>query len=410
MASGGQFATQDPKVISIFEIIGSYFVDCLYNHLHTSSRASLAGGASLTDEYVRQVQAFTIGAKGDEKCYGDLVQGVHRYFTGITRYTALSFGDFVDRIVGLCVPGSYYRHLRTEDKDELLSSVLCDLVSNLAALVTHPEMLRRVIDERETTPAVTVRMLQDGAINILLTKRAELHNKFLKKAGQARDTVPAGDVREAIRRLVKEKQAALAQVAALERKLRRALARENKLRELVDLLRGARAAQAAKPAAKSQRRGRVTVTEYPDEGDGGEDDADDDYTDEDDYSDEDDDYSDEDDEDEGAGDEEGYGADGPRGGTAPRAPRPEPTQGAKTKRAGRGAPRGRAPGPRARPTKTEAPTIGTSFFKAPLAPPPKGERAKPARGPAAPAQPPAMLSSLLDNVVDADALPDSTDL
>jgi hypothetical protein len=245
MAAG--FASHDPKVLSILEIAGSYQVDCLFNHVYAGARSNLGGGASLTDEYIRRVQAYVLGVKSDERCYGDVVQGLHRYFASTTRYTALSFADFVDRVVGVCIPEDYFRQLTTQDKDEMLGSILCDLVSNLAAFVTRPDALRRVIDEHDRAPAVTIRMLQDEAVRVLLAKRAALHNKFLCKMGQAREHVAmdvVDDMKRALRRLAKEKTEALVQAEEaeeaaghLKKELAAAREREAKLRQLVELLR-----------------------------------------------------------------------------------------------------------------------------------------------------------------------------
>jgi hypothetical protein len=249
------YTGQDPKVISVFEIVSSYFVDCYFNHIWHSARVNLAGGTSLTDEYVRRIQAFITGAKNDPRCYSEVIKGVHSYFTGTTRFTALSFADFVDRIVGVCVPSEYFRQFSAQDKDELLSSVICDLVSNLAAGATKPDMLRRIIDNHTVAPEVTVRMLQDIAVGALIAKRASLHNKFLHKMGQARDSVPLDvveDMKKALRRLVREKAEAVERAEEAEERmeemrddLRKAKQREAKLRELIALIRAGATSGAA---------------------------------------------------------------------------------------------------------------------------------------------------------------------
>ena len=269
------YAGQDPKVISVFEIVASYFVDCYFNHIWHSARVNLAGGTSLTDEYVRRIQAFITGAKNDPRCYSEVIKGVHSYFTGTTRFTALSFADFVDRIVGVCVPAEYFRQFSAQDKDELLSSVICDLVSNLAAGATKPDMLRRIIDNHAVAPEVTVRMLQDIAVGALVAKRASLHNKFLHKMGQARDSVPLDvveDMKKALRRLVREKAEAVERAEAAEERaeglrddLRRAKQREAKLRELIALIRAGATGGAA--AATCRRR---CEDEHADDGGDGE--------------------------------------------------------------------------------------------------------------------------------------------
>ncbi|MCE7958855.1 MAG: hypothetical protein DYH06_13120, partial [Acidobacteria bacterium ACB2] len=260
-------------MISVFEIVGSYFVDTLYNHVYSSARANLSGGSSITDEYTRRVHAYVLGVKNDEQCYGDVVQGVHRFFTGTTRYTALNFADFVDRIVGVCVPDDYFRQFTPQDKDELLSSILCDLVSNLSAFATKPDMLRRIIDEHDRAPEVTIRMLQDAAVNALIAKRSALHNKFLRKAGQARDQVSmdvVDDMKKALRRLVKEKAEAVSRaddaeeaVEDLKRQLREAKTREAKMLKLVALLRQGRDVGPAAAGAGLRVPARETIAEDP---------------------------------------------------------------------------------------------------------------------------------------------------
>jgi len=247
MSSVSKFASHDPKVISVFEVLGSYFVDVFFNHLHHSAKTSTSRGSSVTDEYVRRVQAFVIGVKTDKSCYGRVIQVVHEYFKTTTRYTALSFSAFVDRIVSVCIPEQYFSGFTADEKDEILSSVICDLVSNLASFATKPDVLHKVIDQHTVAPGVTVRMLQDAAVNALISKRAALQNKFLRKMGQARDHVSMDvieDMKKALRRLVKEKVEATSradeaeeEVDSLKSQLKKFKVREAKMHKLINLLR-----------------------------------------------------------------------------------------------------------------------------------------------------------------------------
>ena len=250
------YAAQDPKVISVFEVVASYFVDCYFNHVWHGARTHVSSGRSLTDEYTSRIQAFVTGTKNDPRCYSEVIQGVHSFFIGTTRFTTLSFAEFVDRIVGICVPPEYFRQFSAQDKDELLSSVICDLVANLAAGTTKPDMLRRIIDEHSKTPEVTIRMMQDIAVSSLITKRAALHNKFLHKMGQAREAVPLDvveDMKKALRRLVREKTEAESRASQAEDRadvmkieLKESKQRETKLRKLVELLRSGQASGASR--------------------------------------------------------------------------------------------------------------------------------------------------------------------
>jgi hypothetical protein len=249
MTSQKSNANQDPFICSIFEILSAHITETIYHHIYHSADAQ-RGRTSLTDEYVRHVQAYVIGIKNDERCYGDVVQGIHKYFTINTRYTTLSFADFVDMVVKVCVPEDYFRQFTTQDKDELLSSIVCDLISSLATYATTPDMLHRTIDGRITGSPVTIRMLQDAGVNALFSKRASIFNSFLKKMGQAREHVSLAavdDMKRALRRLVKEKAEAVAraedaegEVDELRDRLKKIKAREAKLVKLVELLKAGR--------------------------------------------------------------------------------------------------------------------------------------------------------------------------
>lgn len=271
---GAGFASQDPKVISVFEVVGSFFVDVMFNHIYGSAKAGLAEGKSLTDEYVRLLQTFVKGIKGDAQCYSTVVRRVHSYFTTATRFTTLSFSEFVDHIVGACSPEEFFRSFTHSDKDELLSSILCDLVSNLAVAASRPEMLRMIIDEHSRAPKVTIRALQNCAIEILVEKRNDTFNRFMKQIGQARETISreaADTMKAALRRLAVEKAEAATRAAAAEKELgetrgelRILRDREAKLRKLVRLLNSERAAGPA-AAGDALRAGPAhsTIAEEP---------------------------------------------------------------------------------------------------------------------------------------------------
>lgn len=222
MADGGtrhQFANYDKRLISILEVVGSHFVDIYFNHVYNSSQTKLKAGGSLTDEYTRQIRAYITGVKTDEQLYRTVIQGLHRYFQNATRFSALSFTDFVERIVSQFIPPEYYGQFKTQEKDETLGSIVADLVSGLGVYISSSDMLRRVIDEHNLNTNVTIRMLQDQAITILLNKRGEVHNSFLRRIGQAKDTVSmeiVDQLKAAIRKLVGDKAKLKAQLGEAE--------------------------------------------------------------------------------------------------------------------------------------------------------------------------------------------------
>ena len=258
MESGKQqFSSYEPRLISILEVLAAYFVDVFFNHIYSSARTGQKTGGSLTDEYVRRVQAYVVGVKTDEQCYRQIVQDLHAYFRKMTRYATLSFADFVERIVQQFIPSEYYDLLKLPEKDESLGSIIADLVSGIAAYVTSPDIIWRLIDEHDHNPQVTIRMVQDQSVTILLGKRGEIHNSFLRRIGQAKDTVSMDvveDLKAAIRKLVKQKadlKSLLGEteerVMELEDEVAGFKKREAKFRKLVQMMQAER--EYGQPAA-----------------------------------------------------------------------------------------------------------------------------------------------------------------
>jgi hypothetical protein len=121
------------------------------------------------------------------------------------------------------MPDDYFDSLNNNEKDEVLGSTICDLVSGLGVYATSPDVLYRIIDHHDAQHEITIRILQQYAITLLLAKRDSIHNKFLKNIGQAKETVSitlVENMRKVIRRLVKEKAELVSYIQKLEKKTR----------------------------------------------------------------------------------------------------------------------------------------------------------------------------------------------
>ena len=203
MSERRNFSNYDRRLISVLEILGAYFTDTYFNYIHTSANNYVKVGKSLTDEYVRQVNTYVHALKTDKGSFQKIVTDLHRYFQRCTQHSTISFADFVDRIVKHFIPPEYYDLLKIPEKDENLGIILADLVASLGTYATSPEILPRIIDNRQSYTQVTIRMLQDEAVQILLSKRSEIHNKFLSRIGQAKDSV-SRDVVEGMKKAIKK--------------------------------------------------------------------------------------------------------------------------------------------------------------------------------------------------------------
>jgi hypothetical protein len=250
-----EFKNYDRRLISICEVVGAHYVDVYFNHVWSFAvaNAKLAKKESLTDVYVHTVQTYIASVKTSEKSYQETVGKLFEYYKTATRHRNSSFVDFQEAILVQFIPPEWYERCRTKQKDEAFCNIVNDLISNIGVYMTSPDMLRRVIDSHEEQPRVTIQMAQVKAITILITKRDEIHNRFLGRLGQARDIGSSEMVeklKDAIRKLVKDKGKLKARVEELEEELEEALdaasdlkkrhqankKKETQLRKLAELL------------------------------------------------------------------------------------------------------------------------------------------------------------------------------
>jgi hypothetical protein len=260
--------THDAKIISIFEILGAYFTDVIFNHIYGSAKTkSGINATSITEEFTNHINAYIFGIKNDNKCYSSVIQQVHRYFMAHTRFTIMSFAEFVDKVISVITPETYFSQLTISEKDELLGNLICDLVAGLAVFVTKPDMLRRIIDNHKESPIVTIRMIQDAAVSNLITKRDSIKNKFLEITAESQGTVSIetlDKMKSLISNLVREKAEITAKnqklenlVEMLKQKIEEGKTREGKLTKMITLMRDANAANTANTANK-----RETLAEF----------------------------------------------------------------------------------------------------------------------------------------------------
>jgi hypothetical protein len=99
------------RALSIFELIGCYFVDIYYNHLYLTSKENnrLYGkSGSITDEYKNAVKAYLKGLQSNEKYYKKTVTGIHTFTQTYTRFTSITLVEFVNLILEQYLPQEHF--------------------------------------------------------------------------------------------------------------------------------------------------------------------------------------------------------------------------------------------------------------------------------------------------------------
>ncbi|QJX73948.1 hypothetical protein F-E9_175 [Faustovirus] len=201
-------ANYDPKVLSVFEIIGCYFVDTFYNSLFLKARekTQLEGARSITDAYKSNIINYLRGVKGDTELYRHVVKQLCDYFRSATRYSTITFGEFEDKTVRCFIPQEYFNDLTERDKDSLLNVIILRIVEDFSIKVIKQEFLKMVIDDHSNRGNIDV--LKNIITDIMILIRESYFEMFMKKivdnGRKDRDKVDVEMVHKANKALAEE--------------------------------------------------------------------------------------------------------------------------------------------------------------------------------------------------------------
>jgi hypothetical protein len=245
------FSNHDPRIISIYEILSSYFTDVLFNHIYLT----IKGNKNTIDEYVKNVKNYVSGIKTNIEYYNKMVKELHQYFLRHVgkKFADLTYANFIARVVSISTPNDHYEKLSHSDKEDIFSNIISELVAKMAVFVTTSEMLQQIVTNHTKFAKGTIRAIQDNAVNFLIEKRAILHNKFVKTVGEVKETTSIAfteDLKKSLKKALKEKNDAIAdledaldEIEALKDKnhkykkeLEASKITEAKLRKMIDLL------------------------------------------------------------------------------------------------------------------------------------------------------------------------------
>jgi hypothetical protein len=245
------FSNYDPKIITIYEILGSYFTDILFNHIFLTAKNT----KNVIDEYVKNVKNYVSGMKNNMEYYNKIVKEIHQYFLKNVgkKFTDLTFANFIYRIISISVPEDHYSQLTHSDKEDIFSNIICELIAHLAAFVTTHNMLQLIIVQHKNKAKTTIRSIQDSAVNFLIEKRALLHNKFVKTVGEVKEHTSVAfteDLKKMLKKTLKEKNEAIEELENVygeldslkkkysnnKKELEAAKTMETKLRKFIELM------------------------------------------------------------------------------------------------------------------------------------------------------------------------------
>ncbi len=197
------------RTISVFDTVGTYFVNKVYMHLYNvaSKEDARTKAGTITDSYKKHVLLYAQGIR-DPKCYKDDIQGLLNYWS---RFASPLIDDMIDTILGEFIPEEHFSNFTVRQKETAMFDIVSSSVKALVTFVLKSENLMAVIDERDNP--TTVGLFQEAMLQIFATKRNEYYNKFTE-AILGEKSNPAD--KAIIRKLENEKAALQMKLAEME--------------------------------------------------------------------------------------------------------------------------------------------------------------------------------------------------
>lgn len=175
-------SSYDKKVITMFGVVGGYFVGHFYNNLYitANNRNKIKDASkSLTDEYKAVVKTYMYGVKHNPDYFSKTIKGIHTYYQEQTRYSNISLIEFLDKLLECFVPEEYFKDLKEADKEFFINKIILGSVMELGARILTFEKLSAIIDQHNDHD--NVRVLQTDMVEIFSDIREQIFNQFTRQ-------------------------------------------------------------------------------------------------------------------------------------------------------------------------------------------------------------------------------------
>lgn len=234
------YPDQDPKNLYLYEILGSYFTDVLFNHIYLNTKMKLGKKDSIIDEFSKRLQLYVMGIKNDKKCYISVFQGLHKFYNTVL-HRSTTEQEFINTILFAFLPPDFMKELNTSQTIEIISNIICELVSNLVVYASSPNIMSLIINQHVEKAGETIKLLQDYSIHVLINKKIQILNKIMKETGQVQDerSPPIeviNNMKQIIKDLLMEKNQLIDELHNKEQCVNELIENEKKLKKLILLL------------------------------------------------------------------------------------------------------------------------------------------------------------------------------
>lgn len=183
------------ETISKFDIVGSYFVDQLYNIIYKKAKNKWTNTntqESLTFIYIEHVQKYAYLIDKSRGARRERLEDLFEYYISKTKFKSYVYSDFLNVITKELFPTDYFDGLKLSQKQEIFEKTVVDVLNEFISKLEKGYM-QYIIDDHDNRDNTA--LLRDLFIDCLLYKREEWYVEIDKKRrGDRKEFVPKGIV------------------------------------------------------------------------------------------------------------------------------------------------------------------------------------------------------------------------
>ena len=171
------------KMMSTFEVLGSYFVDAFYNGLYLNATSKTRNGlyASITDAYKIILHDYKMGIQ-TPKLYVFVILKLHEYYSKHMS-AVLGMGEFEDMLIRILVPETFQNEMSNKQKEAIIRRVITAVVIEFCNKLSTV-YLRKIIDDHANR--ANIPLLQDTICAAFVEQRELIFAEFLAKVNDSK--------------------------------------------------------------------------------------------------------------------------------------------------------------------------------------------------------------------------------
>ena len=163
--------SQNNQTLSKFEIIGSTYINILYNNIYNNS---ILSNVNIKNAYIANILDYLNSSK-EEEFFIQSINCICSYFKSSTKYTDLSFNNCVELLIIEFVPTNYINKLNKQQKHKILHNVLHNTLKRVIATIIKNHIMVIIDNHNDLNNLVT---LQDIYLKNILYEKNLLLSRF----------------------------------------------------------------------------------------------------------------------------------------------------------------------------------------------------------------------------------------